>query len=540
MDTDRLRADIVNETFLQKVLFDKYDGKIELVSFESKPGSQKGDNFIGDLVAVDFKKNGLAYALRIFDREEYFYTTFINDLNKYVKKDILNTIPFIYSINEKKKEALVFQHLGKMGFRDPVNKKEGGHEAWCKDNFVSEAGKFSMFEGMCDMMKKSYFQMFQSLLNGSENDSFVKQFEIKCMFQDRNSKFFVMAIRGLTNIMFKYDENGNIIDTIFLDMQMIYCGNLGSDLSYFLCTCVTYETLSDNLDDFLHYYYKCLTKHIRELDPSITEIPLTLEDIKHDFLKSSLVGFFVAFNAFPFILSKKEDFTDFEFTKVDFKDKEELEGKTTKEFAIHSNKVIFEDTNVYNRMLNVRFFPPLSHNGEIMKSNSVDTLYGQFMGYYLQCNIEIYEFLEEILLKDVKTAWSSEEPTGECSLDLVLLKDEKVSEKIRFRFDSRWGTLSKREIGEDVYYQGIEREFRGIVRKITQVLSKSEDENRAFHETNSENSFIFHFYSNDEKHLSHWITVQESISLFRGKPTILPIRKIFTPFKLEVASEIMC
>ncbi|XP_040570399.1 mitotic spindle assembly checkpoint protein MAD2B [Lepeophtheirus salmonis] len=143
-------------------------------------------------------------------------------------------------------------------------------------------------------------------------------------------------------------------------------------------------------------------------------------------------------------------------------------------------------------------------------------------------------------LKDVKTAWSSEEPTGECSLDLVLLKDEKVSEKIRFRFDSRWGTLSKREIGEDVYYQGIEREFRGIVRKITQVLSKSEDENRAFHETNSENSFIFHFYSNDEKYLSHWITVQESISLFQGKPTILPIRKIFTPFKLEVASEIMC
>nr|XP_040570387.1 uncharacterized protein LOC121119707 isoform X3 [Lepeophtheirus salmonis] len=424
MDTDRLRADIVNETFLQKVLFDKYDGKIELVSFESKPGSQKGDNFIGDLVAVDLKvrykkenkesiyhwmiktlkpgpddqENGLAYALRIFDREEYFYTTFINDLNKYVKKDILNTIPFIYSINEKKKEALVFQHLGKMGFRDPVNKKEGfdlqhihhglnwiarlhgasfilfskypgGHEAWCKDNFVSEAGKFSMFEGMCDMMKKSYFQMFQSLLNGSENDSFVKQFEslFRDTFSNTNvfklmedkmyvsrSKFKILC-HGDTwfnNIMFKYDENGNIIDTIFLDMQMIYCGNLGSDLSYFLCTCVTYETLSDNLDDFLHYYYKCLTKHIRELDPSITEIPLTLEDIKHDFLKSSLVGFFVAFNAFPFILSKKEDFTDFEFTKVDFKDKEELE-KTTKEFAIHSNKVIFEDTNVYNRMVGV-------------------------------------------------------------------------------------------------------------------------------------------------------------------------------------------
>eukprot|EP00096_Caligus_rogercresseyi_P007490 TRINITY_DN25365_c0_g1_i1.p1 TRINITY_DN25365_c0_g1~~TRINITY_DN25365_c0_g1_i1.p1 ORF type:complete len:195 (+),score=32.00 TRINITY_DN25365_c0_g1_i1:132-716(+) len=146
----------------------------------------------------------------------------------------------------------------------------------------------------------------------------------------------------------------------------------------------------------------------------------------------------------------------------------------------------------------------------------------------------ISSYISESLM-DIKSALAG---TGEISIDLALLRNDSIHEKLRFVFDAHWGSISKEGLGEDVYYEGLVREFRGFISKMIQVLSSHGDEETMNDVT--ERSFIFHFHSKNENELPHWITVQEPVSLFEEEKSkaLLPIRKITKPYKFEIFSEI--
>ncbi|XP_046684344.1 uncharacterized protein LOC124370088 [Homalodisca vitripennis] len=69
-----------------------------------------------------------------------------------------------------------------------------------------------------------------------------------------------------TNMMFKYDEGGNVCDIRLLDFQLVRYGSPVSDLVYFIWTSATHEVRSHRLDELYHVYVEIFNKTLRELN----------------------------------------------------------------------------------------------------------------------------------------------------------------------------------------------------------------------------------------------------------------------------------
>uniref|UniRef100_A0A0K2T8S5 Putative LOC101895777 [Musca domestica] n=1 Tax=Lepeophtheirus salmonis TaxID=72036 RepID=A0A0K2T8S5_LEPSM len=225
----KLREDIVNKSFIHDILKEKYGNDIQFLSYSARVGSDIGDNYIGDLVAVDIQvknvktneekmfnwmfkvmKRGKCEKgmkqFSLFEREFAFYNNYLDDLDKYVKPKILRTVPLIYSVNNPDLQVLVFEHLGASGYRDPVDKKigvdddhvynvckwlaelhgsafvlfqkyPGGFSEWKKNNFFAEPVQSDQFDEFGATLVNSYYNLLEDLLNGSENDLLVETFE---------------------------------------------------------------------------------------------------------------------------------------------------------------------------------------------------------------------------------------------------------------------------------------------------------------------------------------------------------------------------
>uniref|UniRef100_W8BPP5 CHK kinase-like domain-containing protein n=2 Tax=Ceratitis capitata TaxID=7213 RepID=W8BPP5_CERCA len=67
------------------------------------------------------------------------------------------------------------------------------------------------------------------------------------------------------NIMFKYDDNGKIEDTLIIDYQMINYGSPVKDLLYFLLSSTAYDLKIEKFDYFIKFYHDNLVKHLQLL-----------------------------------------------------------------------------------------------------------------------------------------------------------------------------------------------------------------------------------------------------------------------------------
>ncbi|XP_040566986.1 uncharacterized protein [Lepeophtheirus salmonis] len=344
----------------------------------------------------------------LFERELAFYTTFLEDLEKYVKPKILRTVPLIYSVNKPDLQTLVFKNLGAEDYEDPKNKRfgldddhvlkvckwlaelhgsahvlfqkyPGGFTEWKKNNFFSETIQSDNFDKYTDAMLNGFYNLLEDLRNGSENDSTIQCFEtsLKDFFEERPNDISIpvkmkMALYDsrsefktlchgdpwFNNMLFKYDNDGIVKDVILLDMQLVYSGNIGSDLASFLLSSVTYDALVKNLDMYLEYYRECLISFVADLDPD-TPVSLTIEDIKMDFKKSSLLGFIFASRAFPHTLIDKKDASTIDLKNFDLTNMEDV-NKLMVETRAHGKKVLHNDINLYSRMFGViRFLTEL-------------------------------------------------------------------------------------------------------------------------------------------------------------------------------------
>ncbi|CAB4064648.1 unnamed protein product [Lepeophtheirus salmonis] len=343
LDSDSvLREDIINESFIKDVIKKRYGEKKILCSYKSKVGTEKGDNFMGDLIACEIKvkdqerneeqilhwmlktmkvgKGSKAIQeMNLFSREEAFYTQFQNDLDKYIKPNLLRIVPLIHSVNEVNREVLVFENLNALDYETPINKKKGfddnhvhsvckwlaelhgaayvlfqrypgGYAEWKNNNFFYKYLGDENFEKFFDTMPRDIENILNNLMNGSDNDALIESFKssindffnedsdhisiatkIKERIYNSRSDFKTLCHGDpwFNNMMFKYDDAKKVKDVILLDMQIIYSGNIGADLAYFLYSSVTSEDLSNKLDSYLEYYRKCLISFVNEIDPDI-------------------------------------------------------------------------------------------------------------------------------------------------------------------------------------------------------------------------------------------------------------------------------
>lgn len=92
------------------------------------------------------------------------------------------------------------------------------------------------------------------------------------MFQARAPKFedeFRCLNHGdlhCNNIMFQYDEHGEITETYFIDLQMSRYCSPAQDLIYVLLSSVSFELKLTKFDYFVFYYHSKLDKYLKLLD----------------------------------------------------------------------------------------------------------------------------------------------------------------------------------------------------------------------------------------------------------------------------------
>ncbi|XP_046803878.1 uncharacterized protein LOC111676013 [Lucilia cuprina] len=88
------------------------------------------------------------------------------------------------------------------------------------------------------------------------------------------------------NIMFQYDDNDQLNETLFVDFQMSRFGTPAQDLYYLLLSSTNLEVKLKYFDYFIYYYHQQLVEHLKLLNykgkiPTLKEIHMEL--LKHDY-----------------------------------------------------------------------------------------------------------------------------------------------------------------------------------------------------------------------------------------------------------------
>ncbi|XP_017487120.1 PREDICTED: uncharacterized protein LOC108375500 isoform X1 [Rhagoletis zephyria] len=83
------------------------------------------------------------------------------------------------------------------------------------------------------------------------------------------------------NVMFKYDSEGKLENTLLIDYQMINYGSPAKDLHYFLTSSTSYDVKVKQFDYFIKFYHDNLVKNLKLLKypkklPTLKEIHIAM------------------------------------------------------------------------------------------------------------------------------------------------------------------------------------------------------------------------------------------------------------------------
>ncbi|XP_004537092.1 uncharacterized protein LOC101457774 [Ceratitis capitata] len=107
------------------------------------------------------------------------------------------------------------------------------------------------------------------------------------------------------NVMFKYDSEGKIEDTLLIDYQMLNYGPPARDLHYFLMSSTSYELKVNCFDYFIEFYHENLVKNLKLLNypkkcPTLKELHISL-------IKNSIRGVLAAVGVMAAALLESHD-----------------------------------------------------------------------------------------------------------------------------------------------------------------------------------------------------------------------------------------
>ncbi|XP_054733575.1 uncharacterized protein LOC129241311 [Anastrepha obliqua] len=140
-----------------------------------------------------------------------------------------------------------------------------------------------------DTFKPSLFESIRSL-NGHEEyiDDLAQAFDSKAKESTRGSHYEPSEFNALNhgdcwvnNVMFKYDSQGNIEDTLLIDYQMINYGSPAKDLIYFLLSSTICDLKVKQFDYSIRFYHDHLVKNLQLLEysknlPTLKEIHIAV------------------------------------------------------------------------------------------------------------------------------------------------------------------------------------------------------------------------------------------------------------------------
>ncbi|XP_036317944.1 uncharacterized protein LOC118732924 [Rhagoletis pomonella] len=111
----------------------------------------------------------------------------------------------------------------------------------------------------------------------------------------------------VNNILFKYDDNHQVQDCIFIDYQMTVWTSPGVDLNYFLYTSLRLDVLKNKRDELLKEYYHHFRAKLVELN--YNPLP-SFQQICGEVRRRASYGLFVNYGIYPLVVQDKEVASD--------------------------------------------------------------------------------------------------------------------------------------------------------------------------------------------------------------------------------------
>lgn len=205
------------------------------------------------------------------------------------------------------------------------------HGRWLAYRWLNESGSLSeqawsvdRFKSALDTQKRVPKLIYKQLLNGTHKTvKRILQLEGKEELSEHVDTFYSSTARqqldmfmgGIStqidtcvhgdfwgnNIMYKYDEEGKVTDTVLVDFQLINYGHPGYDLLYILYISTDMEFRDAHMEQCLSHYWNTLEVYIEQFKPK--SVNYTLSDFQADIHTYKTVGFVLATTLLPNVLS---------------------------------------------------------------------------------------------------------------------------------------------------------------------------------------------------------------------------------------------
>ncbi|XP_071533011.1 uncharacterized kinase-like protein D1044.1 [Panulirus ornatus] len=108
----------------------------------------------------------------------------------------------------------------------------------------------------------------------------------------------------LNNLLFRYNDAGDPVEVMLVDLQSIRKHTPAVDLNYFLFTSFSSPERRLNLEEFLETYY---TTFSSLLVAGEAPVPFTLEDLRLEFRRHMIYGCVTRIILTPYVLGEEED-----------------------------------------------------------------------------------------------------------------------------------------------------------------------------------------------------------------------------------------
>ncbi|XP_050298091.1 uncharacterized protein LOC126737295 [Anthonomus grandis grandis] len=110
------------------------------------------------------------------------------------------------------------------------------------------------------------------------------------------------------NMLFKYGDNGEILDVKLIDFQLMTERTPIHDLSYFFYSGASKEDM-DNLEFYLQIYYESFSKHVLGLKQNPEEV-LPFITLKKEWKENGIIGVMLSIHLWQLKLLPKENFIE--------------------------------------------------------------------------------------------------------------------------------------------------------------------------------------------------------------------------------------
>ncbi|KAM7362729.1 uncharacterized protein ACRADG_013297 [Cochliomyia hominivorax] len=337
----------VNETLFIDVVRADCENFEKILKFTISPATNAGDNYssimlkiVIDIELKDHTTRSLSYMLKIppagentkaimdvfktFEREMKAYNEIIPEIERVYKERTGHDIAFAPITHKLKlnseNEYLLMENLRVKGFQncDRLQGLDLKHtEAALKKLAEFHAISAYLFETrgkFPEVFEHSTYTEDTAEVRKKINDAFLK-LHVECVRQYEGHEKYIDKLETFindpdsylvptakidwnkfnvlnhgdcwtNNIMFQYDEEGNIVNTLFVDYQMVQYGSPSYDLYYFLMSSPKLALKLEQFDYLVRHYHSNL-KATLELLKYPKEIP-TLKDLHIELLEKGV------------------------------------------------------------------------------------------------------------------------------------------------------------------------------------------------------------------------------------------------------------